>query len=101
MVLFYQLGLLVEPYHGTVQANRIHLPRGVVIPWEIEWQIWNIRVRRANGDLTGDLPKYSSSRGSANGMYNIDLLEPGDVAVMTEGEFDAQLLNRYFNEMGL
>ncbi len=78
----------------------VWLPRGITIPWGIENQLWNVRVRRPNADLEskgGD--KYMSPKGSCGyAMYGIDEVQPGNVVVMTEGEFDAQVLRHFLHQ---
>ncbi len=61
------------------------LPRGVVIPWLIDGELWGIRIRRPTGD-----PKYYwIPGGQAAGLYNADALTPGQPAVILESELDA------------
>lgn len=64
----------------------IWLPRGVVIPWRIEDDLWRVNIRRPTGE-----PKYIGPAGSANGLYGADLLavQLARPAVLVEGEFDA------------
>lgn len=90
------LGFNPHDYRGKWGSCDVWLPRGITIPWEIETQLWNVRVRRSNVDIRekgGD--KYMSSKGCANGMYRIGTVTPGCIVVMTEGEFDALILNQY------
>lgn len=67
----------------------VWLPRGIVIPWHIGGAIWRVNFRRPTGN-----PKYISAKGAANGLYLADTLEPGCIALLVEGEFDALLVRR-------
>ncbi len=100
MAVVANLGLNRDGYHDTWGRAEVFLPRGITIPWEIEGQLYNVRVRRRNADLAArpDLSKYASSKGCANGMYGIGQLCPGDTVYLTEGEFDALVLRRWLNE---
>lgn len=101
VALAANLGLNSQPHCSTWGSVEVYLPRGIVIPWTIEGQLWNVRVRRPNGDLQaqgGD--KYISPKGCANGMYGISDLKKGDIVIMTEGEFDALVLKRFFQSKG-
>lgn len=61
------------------------LPRGVVIPWLVDSELWGIRVRRATGE-----PKYYFiPGGQASGLFNAGRLTPNQLAVIVEGELDA------------
>ncbi len=100
MAVVANLGLNRADYHDTWGSVEVFLPRGITIPWEIEQQLYNVRVRRRNADLAArpDLAKYASPKGCANGMYGIGQLCPGDTVYVTEGEFDALVLRRYLRE---
>lgn len=90
------LGVNPSDYRSEWGAASVWLPRGIVIPWRIQNQLWNVRLRRPNADLkTKEDAKYIGPKGTANGMYRIDDLMPEDTVVMTEGEFDALLLRRF------
>lgn len=67
----------------------VWLPRGIVIPWHVGGAIWRVNFRRPVGD-----PKYISAKGWASGLYLADTLEPGCIALLVEGEFDALLIRR-------
>jgi len=90
------LGLNADEHRAQWGEVEVWLPRGITIPWQIEGQYWNVRVRRPNADLSNVGDKYISPKGTANGMYNVDLLSPGCLAVLTEGEFDTILLDKCF-----
>lgn len=86
------LGLSLERLDTYWGHTAVHLPRGITIPWLIDHQMWNVRVRRPNPDVEAGADKYMSATGCANGMYRINDVLPGDHVLMTEGEFDAMLL---------
>lgn len=61
------------------------LPRGVVIPWLVDGELWGVRIRRPDG-----YPKYYLiPGGQASGLFNADQVKPGEPAVIVEGEIDA------------
>jgi len=60
------------------------LPRGVVIPWVIDGDLWGVRIRRPVGD-----PKYYWIPGGAPALYRADSLTGARPAVLVEGEIDA------------
>jgi hypothetical protein len=93
------LGLNKSEYRSTWGSVEVWLPRGITIPWNINTLFWNIRVRRPNADLKatgGD--KYISSKGCANGLYSAYHARPNATVIMTEGEFDALVVNRFFRD---
>lgn len=82
---------------GFTGGRKIWLPKGVVIPWLIDGQIWRIRIRRPDEDLGEDGSRYMGPRVFPEGedagndheaMYNVDALLPGRPAVLLEGEID-------------
>jgi DNA primase len=94
------LGVNPANYKATWGSVEVYLPRGITIPWEIDQQLWNVRVRRPNADLVGnpDLPKYASAKGCANGLYRVNQIFPLNTVWMTEGEFDQMVLEHYLHE---
>ena len=52
-------------------------------------RVWYLKVRRAAGQ-----PKYTQVRGGQVALFGADTLPGRDVAVVTEGEFDAMLLHQ-------
>lgn len=65
------------------------VPRGIVIPCLLAGRIWYIKVRRATGQ-----PKYTQVSGGQIALFGVDTLVGRDIAVITEGEFDAMLLHQ-------
>lgn len=72
---------------GLSQDAPVWLPRGVVIPWFADGQLWRINIRRPVGK-----PKYIGPAGCGNSLYNADALTPGRAVILVEGEFDALTL---------
>ncbi len=66
------------------RAKRLWLPRGIVIPWMVDGELWGIRIRRPVGD-----PKYYWIPGGTPALYCADTLTPERPAVIVEGEIDA------------
>lgn len=96
------LGVNLTEYRATWGSVEVWLPRGIIIPWEIDRQIWNIRVRRPNADLASGGDKYIGPRGgTALAMYRVDSACPGSTVIMTEGEFDALVVQRALMDRGI
>jgi len=56
---------------GLPKGRPIWLPRGIVIPWEVDGSLWRVNIRRPQGK-----PKYFSPAGLRNALYNADALRP-------------------------
>ncbi len=70
--------------------TEVWLPRGVIIPWQIDGDYWRVRIRRFNEDLTTKKDsKYMNVAGAANGLYRADSIYPASLAVLVESELDA------------
>jgi hypothetical protein len=78
----------------TGKPKRVWLPRGIVIPWIIDGDLWRINIRRPVGD-----PKYIGPPGAANGLFNADRLRPGAAVVLVEGEIDAITLDQWAGDL--
>jgi DNA primase len=76
----------LEP--GADGHTQLVIPRGIVIPYDCEGQIWRLEVRRIEESLP-KRQKYRTVPGSANALYNAWTLRPGQPAVLVEGAFDA------------
>jgi hypothetical protein len=68
--------------HGA--GKRVWLPRGIVIPWIIDGQLWRVNIRRPTGT-----PKYIGPSGWKDALYQAGLLRPNWPVVLVEGELDA------------
>lgn len=73
------------------EAKAVWLPRGIVIPWQIEGGLWRINVRRpvTAKQIAAGEPKYIGPRGFANALYNADAIADGKPVLLVEGEIDA------------
>lgn len=88
---------------GLGPGRPIWLPRGIVIPWEIEGNLWRINIRRPLSpaqEARGE-PKYIGPAGWANALYNADRLEPGRPAVLVEGELDALTVRQHAGDLAV
>ena len=78
---------------GPRQWRKLHglnVPCGVVIPWMIDGDVWALKVRRAAGK-----PKYMQvADGSSAGLYQVDRIQHFQDVMVTEGEFDALVVNQ-------
>ena len=72
-------------------AQRIHVPRGITIPWYIDGAVWRLNVRRpvTAAQVAGGQPKYLGPAGFANALYHAASLTPATPVVLVEGELDA------------
>lgn len=84
------LGFNPEDMHDTWGGVDVWLPRGIVIPWWYEGQLWRINVRRSTGE-----PKYQQIKGGANGLYGAWDIRNQEIVFMVEGEFDALVLRSH------
>lgn len=67
------------------KISGLKAPCGILIPWVIENDLWQLKVRRAAGPV-----KYQQVAGGSNrGLYRADRIRPGDTVLIVEGEFDA------------
>ncbi|MCK6581082.1 MAG: CHC2 zinc finger domain-containing protein [Anaerolineae bacterium] len=68
----------------------MHVPAGIVIPWLVEGELWQVKVRRAAGK-----PKYLGVTGGvAAGLYGVDEIDPRGIVMIVEGEIDALSVNQ-------
>jgi DNA primase len=79
---------------GFSDRKRIWLPKGWVIPWEIGGDLWQVSIRRPEGQ-----PKYVMVRGSKHALYNADGLKPDRPAILTEGVFDVLSIAQVAGDM--
>lgn len=76
--------------------KRLWLPRGIVIPWAIDEQLWRLNIRRplSARQIAGGLPKYIAVAGGSNALYNAAAVRPGRAVVLLEGELDARIVEQ-------
>ena len=72
-------------------SHRIHVPRGITIPWFAGGALWRINVRRpvTAAQIAAGQPKYLGPSGFGNALYNADSLDVHKPVVLVEGEIDA------------
>lgn len=82
------------------EEKDLWIDRGIVIPWSVGGTIWKVNIRRSDKDIArenarlraqdkkANAAKYRQVRGGTNGLYGIDLIQPGQPLVLVEGEFD-------------
>ncbi len=83
------LGYWPQQSTGWGRYGSLWIAGGIVIPWARRetGELWNLKVRRAFGE-----PKYLMVKGgSPRGLYGVDGLREGDIALIGEGELDAEL----------
>jgi DNA primase len=89
----------LEPADGK---KGVWLGQGIVIPWEIDEELWrlNVRLRFPIKDRkTGKQTKYLGPRGLANGLYGADTLGISRPAILVEGEIDALTIAQYAGDL--
>lgn len=84
-------GLPPDPEHPN-----LWLPRGVVIPWWIQGELWRVNIRRplTRKQSADGQQKYIQAPGGSVGLYGADRLSSDRAAVLVEGEFDALLIGQ-------
>lgn len=78
------------------RSKQIWLPRGIVIPWEIDQQLWRLNIRRplSRKQIARSMPKYMGPAGNSNALYNADALMHHRPVVLLEGELDACIVQQ-------
>lgn len=81
-----------NPEEWGMKADRdikkVFVPRGILIPYESDGQIWGLKVRRLTDEKKLRFVKIA---GSANALYGADTLVSGACASLSESEFDAMV----------
>lgn len=82
-------------------ARVVLLDVGVVIPWYVAGELWQVKIRRLNPAAPSftdsedvPAPKYRSVSGGHAVLYGAETFAGQSVAFLTEGEFDALLLHQ-------
>jgi hypothetical protein len=76
------------------RPKQLWLPRGIVIPWFIDGDVWGIHFRRPTGE-----PRYYWLPGGTLALYNAESLTYGKPAVLLEGELDALTIAQEAGEL--
>ena len=79
------------------RQSKIWIPRGIVIPCVERENPWYLKIRRPVS--TSSSPKYVKVKGSRKGVFGVYSLRGADIALFTEGEFDAMLLEQEAGDM--
>jgi hypothetical protein len=75
---------------ADTDGKRTWKPRGIVLPWRVDGNVWQLKIRRADGRH----PKYTAIKGGHPLIFGAHTLAGHPVAVLTEGEFDAMLVHQ-------
>lgn len=69
--------------------KRVWLPRGLVIPWQLDGELWGLRIRRPT--KPGDDVRYRAvpTPNPAEPLYLADQVRTDRPAMLVEGELDA------------
>ncbi len=91
----WQIGYVPGEPSEWREIAGLSVPCGILIPGVIDGEVWYLKMRRAAGK-----PKYLAVKGLAvPALFGADTLSGHDVAVMTEGEFDAMLLHQVAGDL--
>lgn len=81
---------------GLADGKNIYFPRGVVIPHQVDGELWALKVRRFVGAAPArkeEGGKYGGPRGGSAVLYGVgELRRDGRPLVIVEAELDALLL---------
>lgn len=87
---------------GPDSPEKIFIPKGIVIPYISEGQIWKINIRRP---MRRNLPpgqkpnKYFAIHGGTNALYGADALQSYGVGVIVESEITARFLRTLIRDI--
>lgn len=79
-------------------TDSLWLPRGIVIPYTGEDQLWKIEIRLPTESK--EKRRYHNVKGSANALYGYEDLRYRGKAVVVEGVFDAIAMRQVLAEIG-
>ena len=73
-----------------------NIPPGITIPYEVNGQIWKLRIVR---EINGKLPEigkevYYTVPGSADIPYHAERIRPGFPAILVDEEFDVAVVEQ-------
>lgn len=93
---------LPAKHSQTGQPQAVWLPRGIVIPWTINDQLWRVNIRRPVGE-----PKYVGPAGWKSALYIVDQFgavsgsnnaHPRPI-MLVEGELDALTVYQHASDL--
>lgn len=93
----YTYGRVLFPNWLKEDGKPVRVPCGIVLPHFASDALWAIRVRRPPG-VEGS--KYMGVSGGSKVVYRIDEVLPRCPVVITEGEFDALVLDQCAGYIG-
>ncbi len=82
-------GRVIYPDWRKDDGKPRRVPCGITIPHFAEGALWGVKVRRLSGS-----PKYLAIDGSRPTLYGTDQVIPGWRVLITEGEFDALIVQQ-------
>jgi DNA primase len=68
--------------------KKIYLLQGIVFPWYVGSELWQVLFRREGDHIPKD-ERYKPIAGGGNTFYQVDTLRPNAPAMMVEGVLDA------------
>lgn len=88
----WQVGYIPKDRHEPAQywgleGKAVYLPRGIVLPCEVDGGLWYLKIRTSSGQ-----PKYLQPTGSRPALYLAETLRGAEIACVAEGELDTLLL---------
>jgi hypothetical protein len=83
------------------KPQKIWVPRGIVIPWQINGELWRLNVRRplSERQMAMGMAKYIGPAGSSNGLYNADAINWQRPVILLEGELDACIVQQWAGDL--
>jgi DNA primase len=84
-----------DPLAWGLDGKRIWLPHGIVIPWFLDGNLWQVKFRRPDPLA----PKYVAVRGGHPVLFGGETIDGHDVVVLAEGEFDVMLLEQLCGDL--
>lgn len=91
------LGYNPQPYREQWGQYDVSLPPGIVIPWLIRGEYWNVNMR----NLGSGSGKYKRAVGSINSVYRVQYIRLDCTVVMVESEFDALIIRQELFDLNL
>jgi 5S rRNA maturation endonuclease (ribonuclease M5) len=89
-----------EKWGLPADHDPLWIPRGIVIPWQLDGCLWKVNIRRGDKDIAADRAraetqgispkrrKYINVPGGSQGLYGASSIKAGEPVILVEGEFD-------------